>query len=119
MISLAATKVTQTSKSELSLTWNDGHSSIFSTRGLRDGCPCAGCKGETILFQTYIPPDPKRDTPGRYDLKGLEPVGGYALKFSWGDGHETGIYTWEHLRNLCECNECLLNRAGVSPAPKY
>ena len=107
MISLAPTKVKQISKSELSVTWNDGHASLFTMTRLRDGCPCAGCKGETVLFQTYVPPDPKRDTPGRYDLKGVEAIGGYALKFSWGDNHDMGIYTWEHLRDLCECTECL------------
>lgn len=113
------TKVLQTGKTELAMTWNDGHDSSFSMSTLRDGCPCAGCKGETVLFRTYVPPDPTRDTPGRYVLKGIETIGGYALKFSWGDGHETGIYTWEHLRNLCECNACLLKRAGMNSIPNH
>ena len=103
---LVATQVKQLSKSELSVTWNDGHHSIFTMQTIRDGCPCAGCKGESVLFHSYVPPDPERNTPGRYDLKGVEAVGGYALKFSWGDGHDMGIYTWEHLRSLCECLEC-------------
>jgi len=45
------------------------------------------------------------------DIEGLDPnisirdlqlVGNYALKIRWSDGHDTGLYTWEHLRRLCE-----------------
>jgi hypothetical protein len=24
----------------------------------------------------------------------------------WGDGHHTGIYTYERLRATCQCDEC-------------
>ena len=99
-------QVKQTSMNELLLTWDDGHVGPVSLRTLRDACPCAGCNGETVLFQKYVPPQPNVYIPGRYDLKAAETVGGYALKFSWGDGHNVGIYTWEHLRGLCECSEC-------------
>ncbi|HEY1266366.1 MAG TPA: gamma-butyrobetaine hydroxylase-like domain-containing protein [Candidatus Binatia bacterium] len=34
------------------------------------------------------------------------PVGNYAIMFRWGDGHETGIYTFQYLRSLCPCEEC-------------
>jgi DUF971 family protein len=30
----------------------------------------------------------------------VDAVGGYALQFLWSDGHYTGIYTWEYLRQL-------------------
>jgi DUF971 family protein len=82
----------------------------MTMKALRDGCPCAGCNGETVLFQTYTPQEPDARTPGRYDLKGVETVGGYALKFVWGDAHDMGLYTWEHLRSLCECVECTAKR---------
>jgi DUF971 family protein len=36
----------------------------------------------------------------------VEPVGNYALRIYWNDGHSSGIYSWEHLRNLCPCEEC-------------
>lgn len=88
------------------LTWDDGHEGPISLRALRDACPCAGCKGETVLFRTYVPPEADTSAPGRYVLKGAVPVGSYALKLIWGDGHEMGMYTWEHLRSLCECSEC-------------
>ena len=33
----------------------------------------------------------------------LEPTGNYALRIDWSDGHSTGIYTYERLRELCPC----------------
>jgi DUF971 family protein len=102
----APIQIKQINLSELSLRWSDGHSGVVTMKTLRDGCPCAACKGETVLFQTYTPMEPDVLTPGRYDLKGVETVGGYALKFVWGDGHDMGLYTWEHLRSLCECVDC-------------
>jgi DUF971 family protein len=32
----------------------------------------------------------------------VEPVGNYAIRIHWSDGHSTGIYTWEYLRRLAE-----------------
>lgn len=88
------------------LGWDDGHAGPVSLRALRDACPCAGCRGETVLLATYVPPPQDSTTPGRYDLKGAVPVGNYAMQFRWGDGHGEGIYTWQGLRDLCECSEC-------------
>jgi DUF971 family protein len=44
--------------------------------------------------------------PGQNELRGIEPVGSYALQLIWGDGHRTGIYTFDYLRQICECEEC-------------
>jgi len=96
----------------INLSWSDGHTGPVSLERLRDNCPCAGCQGESVLFKTYVPPAVDRTTPGRYELKGAETIGSYAMKFSWGDGHDQGIYTWDHLRGLCECPLCLRAKRG-------
>ncbi len=69
---------------------------------LREQCPCANCKGETILLKTVRPP--KRISTGEemYKLTKIEPVGNYAVKLSWADGHDTGVYTWDYLKDLSE-----------------
>ena len=36
----------------------------------------------------------------------ITPVGYYAYRIAWSDGHDSGIYTLEHLRELCQCPEC-------------
>ena len=98
---------TREGKDCVRLTWDDGHQGPVSLRTLRDGCPCAGCKGETVLLHHYPPPPEENPSPLRYSLTGASTVGSYAMQLEWGDGHNTGLYTWELLRALCECQECL------------
>ena len=87
---------------ELKIVWEDGHVSTFSFPLLRRNCPCALCRdessGEPLL-------DPETVPEGLRGV-GAEVVGNYALSFSFSDGHGTGIFTFESLRNLCECEEC-------------
>lgn len=39
-------------------------------------------------------------------LAGIEAVGNYALLLRWSDGHDTGIWGWSRLRELCPCEAC-------------
>jgi DUF971 family protein len=114
---LRPTKFRRIDSTTVSLSWDDGHNGPVPLTLLRDACPCAGCKGETILLESYRPPEPDKMTPGRYELKGAEPVGNYGMKLVWGDGHGEGIYTWEHLRSLCSCESCLSKRMGSAETP--
>ncbi|MEX1138964.1 MAG: DUF971 domain-containing protein [Bacteroidota bacterium] len=94
-------KIQKNSAGDLSLEWSDGYSGVIPLRSLRDQCPCAGCQGETILLKTYRP-EPLPEMPGKYELKDIRQVGSYALQITWGDGHATGLYTWDRLRSLCQ-----------------
>ncbi len=89
----------------LAIDWNDGHHSVYAWKHLRDNCSCAGCREERTQ-----PPDPFRilKPSELLPLKpvALAPVGRYAYKITWSDGHDTGIYTLEMLRELCQCPEC-------------
>jgi DUF971 family protein len=40
-------------------------------------------------------------------IASLEPVGHYALKPSFSDGHDSGLYSWDYLLFLCENQEQL------------
>jgi DUF971 family protein len=89
----------------LVIEWSDGHRSLYAWRHLRDNCPCAGCREEKVQ-----PPDPFRLIQPA-ELKPLRPVaftpiGHYAYKITWSDGHDMGIFTLEHLRELCQCPQC-------------
>jgi DUF971 family protein len=103
---MIALKIKLASPNDLSLEWDDGHISIISLHTLRDRCPCAGCQGELVLLKRYKPEE-QAHLPGRYNLMGIQQVGHYAIQISWGDGHSTGIYTWEYLRGICECPVCI------------
>ena len=94
----------------LELSWGDGHSGPVTLQSLRDACPCAGCKGETVLLRSFTPAAPDTGVPGRYELRKAEMVGNYGMKFQWGDGHSDGIFTFEQLRRLCECPACQENK---------
>jgi len=89
----------------LVIEWNDGHRAVYTWQHLRDHCPCAGCREERLK-----PADPFRILKPRelVPLKpvDLAPVGHYAYKITWSDGHDSGIYTLENLRALCQCPEC-------------
>jgi DUF971 family protein len=92
----------------LFIQWNDGHRSTYTWKHLREQCPCAGCRDERTR-----PPDPfhilkPSELDPRPPLKPVElsPVGHYAYKIVWNDGHDTGLYTLENLRALCQCPQC-------------
>ncbi len=76
------------------ITWADGHESAYEGGLLRFICPCALCRGHA---------------PGEVDPPAWEackdvrvshaaPVGQYALRFTMSDGHETGIFMYDLLR---------------------
>ena len=108
---MIATQIKLYTPDKLSIRWDDTHASLISLQTLRNNCPCAGCQGETILLKTFKP-EPQQHLPGRYTLTGIQQVGHYAIQISWGDGHSTGIYPWELLRNLCECQICIAQSTG-------
>lgn len=83
----------------LKLEWSDGFSAVISLEKLRDECPCAMCKGESIMGQTVFA-GMKMLKPGMNELSALTPVGNYGVQATWNDGHSTGIYTWDTLREI-------------------
>lgn len=89
-------------KSFLSIKWDENSESKIGLKYLRDECPCANCKGETILLKTYRPPKPNIFNSEMYKIQNIQTVGGYAIQLSWKDGHNTGIYSWEYLIKLAE-----------------
>jgi DUF971 family protein len=83
------------------LKFNDGFECDLTPELLRDNCPCASCKGEEVLFHKYVPEKQEISTEG-YKLDNVTTIGNYAIQLFWKDGHNTGIYTWDTLRNICK-----------------
>ncbi|HMP03353.1 MAG TPA: DUF971 domain-containing protein [Gemmatales bacterium] len=83
--------------------WSDGQVGSVSWATLREQCPCAGCREERAQ-----PPNPFRILKpeemrsGKPEPTAMVPVGYYAYKITWQDGHDTGIYTFEALRAMCD-----------------
>jgi DUF971 family protein len=78
--------------------WEDGHESAFPLDYLRSWCPCASCQGHA--------PTARHLRLSGQELLHVDGVGNYAISLSWGDGHNTGIYTFRLLRELCPCAAC-------------
>ena len=90
---------------ELAIKWEDGSESFISLEKLRRACPCAGCKGEMdVMGNLYKGPE-RPLTSEAFRLVRLERVGTYALQPLWGDGHATGIYSFEYLRRAAEADD--------------
>lgn len=83
--------------------WMDGTGQAIPFQRLRRSCPCALCTGELGRpgrFQL----DPELH-PGEDELADIQLVGNYGLKAIWADGHDTGIYRFELLRQLGPAEE--------------
>jgi len=108
----AKVRVKKTEGTGMEIDWRDGHTSSWSFAWLRNACPCATCheereasgrppgvpkpKPQTLLVMYEAPVRPVETSP----------VGKYALRFKWSDGHESGIYSWDYLRRVCQCDAC-------------
>jgi DUF971 family protein len=93
-------KIKRYRDSALELTWSDGQVTYITLQKLRNECPCANCKGESVLFESYQPTKLPVFVPGMYELKKIEIVGNYSIQPHWGDGHQTGLYTFDYLHKL-------------------
>ena len=74
----------------------DGLSIAYPTKYLRGFCPCARCQGHGGGPATWTPPASERG----WVVENVSPVGTYAFCIVWGDGHDTGIYSFEMLRKM-------------------
>lgn len=81
---------------EVTLGWSDGATTKVGARRLRQYCPCAGCVDEWSGKRTL-----EIDAvPETMQVLEVNPVGNYALSFTFADEHRTGIYQWQYLRDL-------------------
>jgi DUF971 family protein len=105
-------KVHVTTGAGVDITWSDGHASHYEFSYLRENCPCASCRegykekhnnfaggianGEAVL-PLFKP---------RVTARAAASVGSYAVQIEFTDGHATGIFSFDHLREICPCDAC-------------
>lgn len=80
----------------LVVTFTDDLVQRYPAAFLRGFCPCARCQGHGSGPPTYRVP--RTEAATRID--DVSPVGNYAMCISWGDGHDTGIYSFSLLRDM-------------------
>ena len=83
---------------QMLIVWKDGRECLYTYQQLRLQCTCAGCvdewSGKPLLDPTEISEDVR--------VTSWNPTGHYGIGLSFSDGHATGIYTFRHLREICE-----------------
>lgn len=87
-------QIVEESDSLLAIKWSDDSESKYTAAELRRVCPCASCRdewtGEKILDEQQISDD--------LTFTAMSIVGRYALNFVFSDNHDTGIFSFEYLR---------------------
>ena len=98
---VSPTTIKRLGKESVEITWGDGHHGIYPNRYLRDNCPCASCReGKPRRWLPVL------GNPGEICPVQIGVVGRYAISIQWSDRHDTGIYSYETLRQLCPCEHC-------------
>ena len=102
-MSAVPTELTMIGEDRLQIVWSDGQHRQYSIASLRAGCPCATCREKKRASDQDPPPlfpvlKPEELQPLR--IASLKPMGNYAYHIAFSDGHDTGIYTLERLREL-------------------
>lgn len=88
----------------IEITWSDGVAGVATPRLLREACPCASCREKRAEPASTAGPGllqvlkPEELAP--LSITGMSPVGQYAYKIAFSDGHDSGIYTLDYLREL-------------------
>lgn len=94
------TQIVEESDSAITITWSDAQETKYSAPELRRACPCASCinewTGEKMLKNESISDE--------MTFSHITIVGRYALNFHFDDGHETGIYSFNYLREYSDRN---------------
>ena len=87
---------------QLAVKWDDGSETFLALEKMRRHCPCASCAGETDIMGNFYKGPDRALGPDAFRIVRISHVGGYAINPYWGDGHSTGLYSYEYLKRLGE-----------------
>lgn len=85
----------------LTIQWKDGTGSFYSINYLRRMSPSADQRElRKAMHKNPLTVLPATTGESGLTATGAELVGNYAIRISFSDGHATGLYTWEYLREI-------------------
>jgi len=91
----------------LAIQWHDGSSSYYTIAYLRKMSPSADMRQLREEMDknplTVLPASSGSAEP--ITARNAELVGNYAIKITFSDGHDTGIYSWAYLRSIDPANQ--------------
>jgi DUF971 family protein len=99
------TELELVSDAELLIVWSDGQRRQYALAELRQQCPCATCREHRAGAAQEppaeaLPPVLRPEEAQPLGIVAMKPVGSYAYSIAFSDGHDTGIYPFELLREL-------------------
>ncbi len=81
---------------QIRVQWPDGAEDLLANRDVRAACQCAVCveeySGEQLLDPETIAPD--------IQATSIDTLGNYAVSIAWNDGHSSGIFSWDRLKEI-------------------
>jgi len=80
----------------VAIRWDDGREDYFPMETLRACSPSADNIGEPDLFGNIHGADPRTEFPG-VSVTQYEIIGRYAIRFTFSDGHNTGLFSYPYL----------------------
>ncbi|MFG0256453.1 MAG: gamma-butyrobetaine hydroxylase-like domain-containing protein [Phycisphaerales bacterium JB043] len=87
--------------SGLTITWDNGDESFYPIAYLRRMSPSADARETRKQLESNpLTVLPSAGSTGPLHATDAELVGNYALRIRFSDGHRTGLYTWEYLRQI-------------------
>ncbi len=89
---------------EMEIEWRGGRVDRLPLSGLRRWCPCALCsdRREQQVRGAGLHMLTPEERDATAEVTDVVPVGRYAIQIRWGDGHDTGIYTYDSLQRMGE-----------------
>ena len=103
--------IERVSESAIAIAWDDGSKTEWTARRLRDTCPCATCRekrrdepddspqaGGEIIKTMGLPVISAAEARP-LTISAMKPVGNYAYNVVFSDGHSSGLFTFDRLRD--------------------
>ena len=92
------------SSAVIDIGWSDGVELRYNAGQLRKRCPCATCRekhsGTEASVKSLALPVLSLAEARPLTISGMRPVGNYAYNIAFSDGHDSGIFTFEFLREI-------------------
>ena len=89
-----------TDSGRLAIEWSDGQRRTYGIRELRDACPCASCREKRAKPVDPLAIPMLGPISEAVKISAMQPVGNYAYSITFSDGHDTGIFSFDFLREL-------------------
>tara|TARA_Y100001970_G_C14070862_1_gene769344 strand:+ start:754 stop:1074 length:321 start_codon:yes stop_codon:yes gene_type:complete len=87
------------------LKWDNNKEDFITLKFMRENCPCANCAGEKDVFGNIYKGAELKLTKKSFIINTIQPIGYYAIRPFWADGHHSGIYSFTLLKNLSKKNK--------------